>query len=88
MKIKVANEDCDCLVGFIWGKKVNKSNFDYEIESIVNIQPTYKKHGLLNGEPQSKKQIVDGRKGYLSRFIYCPYCGKKINWEQVLNNCF
>jgi len=78
---------CDCFVGFISGEKVNKSTIDYEVERIVNIQPTFKKYGLLNGEPQTKSQIVDGRKGYLSRFIYCPYCGEKINWKQVLSNC-
>jgi hypothetical protein len=78
---------CDCLLGFLSGEKVNKSTIDYEVKRLVNIQPTFKKYGLLNGEPQSKSQIVDGRKGYLSRFVYCPYCGEKVNWKQVLSNC-
>ena len=78
---------CDCFVGFLSGEKVNKSTIDYEVERIVNIQPTFKKYGLLKGEPQTKSQIVDGRKGYLSRFVYCPYCGEKVNWKQVLSNC-
>ena len=78
---------CDCLVGFLSGEKVNKSTIDYEVERIVNIQPTFKKYGLLNGEPQTKSQIVDGRKGYLSRFVYCPYCGEKLNWKGILSNC-
>ena len=78
---------CDCLVGFLSGEKVNKSTIDYEVERIVNIQPAFKKYGLLKGEPQTKSQIVDGRKGYLSRFVYCPYCGEKLNWKQVLSNC-
>ncbi len=77
---------CDCLVGFLSGEEVNKSTIDYKVEQIVNIQPVLKKQGLLNGEPQSKRQIVDGRKGYLSRFVYCPYCGEKVNWKQVLSN--
>ena len=78
---------CDCLVGFLSGEKVNKSTIDYEVERIVNIQPTFKKYDLLNGEPQTKSQIVDGRKGYLSRFSYCPYCGNKIDWKTVLSSC-
>jgi hypothetical protein len=78
---------CDCFVGFLSGEKVNKSTIDYEVERIENIQPTLKKYGLLNGEPLSPKQIVDNRRGYLSRFAYCPYCGEKINWKQVLSNC-
>ena len=55
---------CDCLVGFLSGEKVNKSTIDYEVESIVNIQPTFKKYELLNGEPQSKRQIVETLIGY------------------------
>ena len=39
---------CDCFIGFISGEKVNKSTIDYEVERIVNIQPTFKKYGLLN----------------------------------------
>jgi len=78
---------CDCFVGFLSGEQVNKSTIDEEVEAIVNIQPTFKKYGLLNGEPQSKSQIVDGRKGYLDRFNYCPNCGEKVNWKQVLINC-
>ena len=77
---------CDCFIGFICGEKVSKSTIDYEVEQIVNIQPTFKKYGLLNGEPQTKNQIIDGRKGCLSRFSYCPYCGDKIDWKLIFKN--
>ncbi len=75
---------CDCLVGFLSGEKVNKSTIDYEVERIVNIQPTFKKYGLLNGEPQTKSQIVDGRKGYLSRFVYCLIVAKNLIGSRFL----
>jgi hypothetical protein len=78
---------CDCLVGFLSGVKVSKSDIDYEVKRISDIQPKFKEYGLLNGEPLSPKQIVDNRRGYLSRFAYCPYCGEKINWKQVVSNC-
>jgi translation initiation factor 2 beta subunit (eIF-2beta)/eIF-5 len=78
---------CDCLVGFLSGEKVSKSDIDYEVKRISDIQPKFKEYGLLNGEPLSPKQIVDNRRGYLSRFVYCPYCGEKVNWKQVLSNC-
>ena len=78
---------CDCLVGFLSGERVSKSNIDYEVKRICDTQPIFKEYGLLNGEPLSAKQIVDNRRGYLSRFAYCPYCGEKINWKQVLSNC-
>lgn len=74
---------CDCLVGLLSGAEVNKSTLDHEVEKIVNIQANFEKYGLWNGEPQTKSQIIDGRKGYLSRFVYCPYCGVKVNWKQV-----
>ena len=77
---------CDCSLGFLSGEIINKSTINYEVERIVNIQPKFKEYGLLKGEPQTKKQIVDGRKGYLSRFTFCPYCGEKIDWKLILNN--
>lgn len=78
---------CDCLLGFLSGEKVNKSDIDYEVKRISDIQPKFKEYGMLNSEPLSPRQIVDNRRGYLSRFAYCPYCGEKINWKQVLSNC-
>ena len=78
---------CDCLLGFLSGEKVNKSTIDYEVKRISDIQPKFKEYGMLNGEPLSPRQIVDNRRGYLSRFAYCPYCGEKLNWKQVLSNC-
>ena len=81
-------EKCDCLVGFLSGERVRKSDIDYEVKRISDIQPKFKEYGLLNGDPLSTRQIVDNRRGYLSRFSYCPYCGEKINWKQVLSNCY
>ena len=78
---------CDCLIGFISGEKVSKSTIDYEVKSISNMMPKYKEYNMLKGEPLTPKQIVDNRRGYLSRFAYCPYCGDKLNWNQLLSNC-
>ncbi len=78
---------CDCLVGFLSGEQVSKSTIDYEVKRISDIQPKFKEYGLLIGEPLRPKQIVDNRRGYLSRFAYCPYCGEKVDWKQVLSNC-
>lgn len=78
---------CDCLIGFISAEKVSKSTIDYEVKSISNMMPKYKEYNMLKGEPLTPKQIVDNRRGYLSRFAYCPYCGEKLNWKQLLSNC-
>jgi|GEM_PF-2658545 len=78
---------CDCFIGFLSGEKVIKSELNQMVNDIVKLQPQLKKYGILNGEPNSAKQIVDGRKGYLNRFSYCPYCGNKIDWKTVLSSC-
>jgi hypothetical protein len=78
------NTNCDCFIGFLSGEEVNKSSFKEEVNKIVYFQPELKKYGLLKGEPQTAKQIVDNRKGYLSRFKYCPYCGKIIDWKSII----
>ena len=85
-KIPRVISSCDCFVGFVSGEKVNKSNIEFEVKSISKMQPEYKKYGMLKGEPLTPKQIVDNRRGYLTRFIYCPYCGNKIDWNQILLN--
>lgn len=76
---------CDCFIGFLTGEQIRKSDINRQLEDIVKLQPQLKQYGLLNGEPQSKKQLVDGRKGFLSRFSYCPYCGEKINWKNIFD---
>ena len=78
---------CDCFIGFLSGEEVRKSELKRMVNDIVELQPQLKKYGMLNGEPNTAKQIVDGRKGYLSRFSYCPYCGNKIDWKTVLSCC-
>ena len=79
-------QNCDCFIGFISGEEVHKSTLEYEVKQIERLQPVYKTHGLLKGEPLNKKQIVDNRRGYLGRFNYCPNCGEKLNWKKILEN--
>jgi hypothetical protein len=31
----------------------------------------------------TKKQVLDSRRGYISKFNYCPDCGVKLNWKQI-----
>lgn len=81
------SNSCDCFIGFLSGEEVRKSKLKRMVNDIVKLQPELKKYGLLKGEPLTAKQLVDGRKGYLSRFSYCPYCGNKIDWKTVLDCC-
>ena len=58
-----------------------------ELEIIRLVRHELKKYGLLKGEPLTAKQLIDGRKGYVHRFNFCPYCGNKIDWKTVLSSC-
>lgn len=34
-------------------------------------------------EDYKASDFLDGRKGYMSMFKFCPYCGDKINWREI-----
>jgi hypothetical protein len=74
---------CDHFIGFLSGEQVYLSTLSFEVKRVVQLHPVFKKYGLLNGEPQTKEQVVDGRKGYFSRFKFCPYCGEKLNFKEI-----
>lgn len=78
--------DCDCLLGFLSGDEIYKSNLDYELDRVVNVQSNLYEMGLLQVKPLKGKEILDNRRGYISRFTFCPHCGEKINWKNIINN--
>jgi hypothetical protein len=87
LNIAGVSNSCDCFIGFLSGEDIKLSDIKRQVEDVVKLQSELKKYGLLKGEPLTAKQLVDGRKGYISRFNFCPYCGKTIDWKTVLNNC-
>ncbi len=76
--------ECNCFIGFLSGDMVFMSTIESGVARIIKLQPLLQKVGILKGEPANRKQILDGRKGYLSRFHYCPYCGVKIDWKKII----
>ena len=75
---------CDCKLGYISSDAVYKSNIEYEAKRVLNVQESFKKLKLLKTEPLTQiSEVLDGRRGYLSAYIYCPYCGEKINWNKI-----
>ena len=82
----MSKETHDCLIGFLSGEKVYKSTISFEVQRIANMMPTYEKYGLLKGKVLTPKEIVDNRRGYLSRFNFCPHCGEKLNWKEILKD--
>jgi hypothetical protein len=81
----MSKETHDCMIGFLSGESVYKSTLSYEVNMIAHLMPTYEKYGILKGKALTPKQIVDNRRGYLSRFNFCPHCGEKLNWKEILN---
>lgn len=78
------SEECDCYIGELCSEKTYLSTLRYEVNRVVESQTTFRKYRMLLKEPASAYKIIDGRQGYLSRFQYCPYCGTKINWKEIL----
>ena len=78
---------CDCFIGFLCGEQINLSNLKDQIIDILNVEPLLYQYNLTNQKPLTTiKEIVDNRRGYLSRFIYCPYCGQKLEWKKIIKN--
>lgn len=76
--------NCDCFIGFINGSHATKSSIAKELVNASNLMYLFKENNFIKGNVLTPKQIADNRRGYLFRFAYCPYCGEKINWKQLL----
>lgn len=72
MKLK----DCNCFVGIL-----NDFGNDWRLYENDNV---YKQCKLYRGDIEPKK-IMSKNSGFSTRFTYCPDCGKKINWNKLLN---
>jgi len=77
---------CDCFIGILSNNNVFVSTVVDEIIKIEKFQSSAKQYGelVVKGEPLSRHKIADGRRGYLHRFKYCPYCGIEIDWKKIL----
>lgn len=77
------SKDCDCYIGDIVDDRVYISTLEYEVERIITAQPIFKKYGMMVGEFKSRMDIIYGNRSCLSKFMFCPYCGVKINWKEI-----
>ena len=68
---------CDCTLGLLSNRTITRSNIAEKLEREVFYQ------GVHRYQPLTKKQILDSRRGYISKFNYCPDCGVKLNWKQI-----
>lgn len=46
---------------------------------------TFLSDPLGGGGPERglKSEWIDRRKGYITPYVYCPYCGEKLNWNKL-----
>lgn len=62
---------CDCLIGEFNNEKLYLSDY-------VDILEEASRFSGINFH-----EYLDGRKGYTTKFYYCPWCGKEIDWKKI-----
>ena len=81
---------CDHVLGYL-----NNWVYSSDIEQVLTNEAhgwnMYSKtmNGLTRGNEKLLKEnykqsdFLDGRKGYMNMFKFCPSCGGKINWKEI-----
>ena len=59
--------NCDCSIC---------ENHEYEMPDRMNLEEMLE---FTKGD----KKFIDGRRGLLTLYNYCPFCGKKIDWVDI-----
>ena len=75
---------CECIIGI---KGEDLVTFD-ELKEIIKRDAEFKKTNYkmwsIMGNKYSLNDYCDRRKSTdLTRFNYCPFCGKKIDWKAI-----
>lgn len=78
----------ECVIGLLGGYEdmglVTVSDLKEHIERQVGISKFYRKVGLKEPKVWTLRDYADKRKSTnLTRFDYCPECGKKIDWKEI-----
>lgn len=88
----------ECIIGMLNGYECSDLVTLYELKKHIqkNIEwnerleedPSLRKISHLYKKWLSMRDYADKRKlTDLTRFDYCPVCGKKINWEDIRRTC-
>jgi len=61
------------------------------IPTLLNLAESLENNatlGLWSYEKESYELIkfLDGRKGYMTKFKFCPNCGERIDWKAIKND--
>ena len=81
-------EKCECVVGIRYDYEntdlVTLEDLKEHIERHNNSIDFWKKAGFPKTKAISLEDYCDNRKSTdLTRFNYCPLCGKKIDWKAI-----
>ena len=80
----------DCVIGLLhkvdYDELVTLKELQKHMAVVIKVNEWCKSDGLdiLCSKEWSLKDYCDKRKATdLTRFDYCPYCGKKIEWKKI-----
>ena len=81
--------DHECYIGVLYRMDNNDLITLDELKEYLEEEKAYDKkiyemYGIEFRPLYTLKDYADGRKGHnLTKFNYCPYCGKRIDWKKI-----
>lgn len=87
-------DDHECIIGLLhycdYSELVTLHELEKHIQTNIAVNemldevPSLKNNTELHRKWLSMRDYADKRKSTdLTRFDYCPFCGKKINWKDI-----
>ena len=87
-------DDHECIIGLLhycdYSEIVTLHDMEKHRQTNIGVSEkldevlSLKKHTELSRKWLSMRDYADKRKSTnLTRFDYCPFCGKKINWKDI-----
>lgn len=81
-------EKCECVIGVLWNYENTKLATLEELKKHIKDEQNKRKYSshfvVYHNEVYSLADYCDKRKSTdLTRFNYCPLCGKKIDWKAI-----
>lgn len=75
---------CNCEIGYTGEMSLFLDNYEQVITEEVKVANSMLKMGLSSlKKPISEKEFIDGRRGFVGRYNFCHWCGKKIDWKDI-----
>lgn len=66
----------ECVYGIMDSTELTETSLSTVGRPIIGYQFGYfAQYGKV-------KDLIDRRKGYITGYYYCPYCGKKLDWDR------